>query len=123
MTKENDKKVLDDLREQSKTVEGQITDLENIHTKQTFIFDGLGTKQQTVLDDLDKEVEKLQAERESLLQEKEGLQLEVRTIKAENEQKKNHNEVLEGQIAQFQVKVDVMEDHLDKLVFENSGQF
>jgi len=123
MTKENDKKVIDDLRDQSKTVEGQITDLENIHTKQDFIFSGLGSKQQTVLDDLDKESDKLEAERKKLLQEKENLQGQVREIKAENELKKNRNEAMEGQIGQLQVKVEAMEDHLDKLVLENAGQF
>ena len=45
MTKENDKRVLEDLREQSKSVEAQITDVDNAQTKQNFIFEQLGAKQ------------------------------------------------------------------------------
>ena len=41
----------------------------------------------------------------------------------ENEERKNKNLRLEHQITQLNLKIEVMEDNLDKIVFENVEQF
>lgn len=78
MTKENDKKVIGDIKEQCKALEVNLNEIESMQTKQSFIHEGLSQKQQTVLRDLENQSEQLEKERETLQKEKEDLQVKVR---------------------------------------------
>lgn len=84
MTKENDKKITADIKEQCKALESNLNEIESMQTKQSFIHEGLSTKQQVVLDELEKQSEALEKERETLQREKEELQVKVRTAQKEN---------------------------------------
>lgn len=123
MTKENDKKITADIKEQCKALESNLNEIESMQTKQSFIHEGLSTKQQVVLDELEKQSEALEKERETLQREKEELQVKVRTAQKENQDRENKSEKLDSEVAQLQIRIDTMEDNLDKLVFENVAQF
>ena len=45
MTKENDKKITVDIKEQCKALESNLYETERMQTKQSFIHEGLSTKQ------------------------------------------------------------------------------
>lgn len=72
---------------------------------------------------MEKQSQQLEMEREKCQRDKQALQTQLREAKKLNEERKNTNQKLEGEILQLQVKIDVMEDNLDKIVFENVEQF
>ena len=123
MSKENEKRVSTDLKEQIKDKETELSEIDGIQTKQSQIYEGLTQKQQVVLDDLEKQTLELEKERTTLLSEREQLHVKVRQAKQENLEKENKNRLLEGQIKQLTVKIEAMEDNLDALVLENNSQF
>jgi hypothetical protein len=51
------------------------------------------------------------------------LQTSVQGVKKENQDKQTKNRKLDCSIRQFNVKIESMEEYLDKLVFENMTQY
>lgn len=100
-----------------------MSELENVQSKQTFIHEGLTTKQQQVLDDLEKQCQDLEDERTSLQVEKEDIQNAVRQAKKENDEKINKNRMKDSQIRQLNVKISATDKYLEQLVGENVDQF
>lgn len=123
MKEEDDRQVAADIKNQTNMYERELNDMEKVHTKQKVISKNLSDHQEEIIGRMEKQSQDLELEREQLQKEKVSLQSQVREAKKLNEEKKNANAKLEGEIIQLQVKIDVMEDNLDKIVYENVEQF
>ena len=123
MSSENDHKVVMDLRDQQATLEQQIADIKRLADSQNDTHDKLSTKQQQVLDELEKESQELDDEKKALEKKKADLQKENLTNQKENEEKKFKNKKMECSIKQFEVKTSSMDTYLKNLVNDNVGQF
>lgn len=121
--KTNDDRVAEDLTEQNLALELELQEMEEAQTKQNLINKSLNDTQQKIIDKMENQSQKLEQQREDLQKEKEALQVQVRESTKVNEVKQNENSKVEAQIQQLSRKIDVMEDNLDKIVFENVEQF
>ena len=123
MKEEDEQQVSSDIRVQTAMYEKELEDMESVQTKQKVISKNLSDHQEAVIGKMEKQSQDLELQRERYQKEKAALQAQLRDAKKQNEEKKNANAKLEGEIIQLQVKIDVMEDNLDKIVFENVEQF
>lgn len=123
MTEEDEHQVSSDIKLQTAMYEKELEEMESVQTKQKVISKNLSDHQEEVIGKMEKQSQDLELQRERCQKEKAALQAQVREAKKQNEERKNANAKLEGEIIQLQVKIDVMEDNLDKIVFENVEQF
>lgn len=123
MKEEDDRQVAQDIKNQTAMIERELGEMEKVQTKQKVISKNLSDHQEEIIGKMEKQSQDLELDREQLQKEKVTLQAQVRDAKKLNEEKKNANAKLEGEIIQLQVKIDVMEDNLDKIVYENVEQF
>lgn len=123
MKEADDQMVSSDIKNQTTMYEKELADMEKVQTKQKVISKNLSDHQEEVIGKMEKQSQDLELDREQLQKEKASLQAQVRETKKLNEERKNANAKLEGEIVQLQVKIDVMEDNLDKIVYENVEQF
>lgn len=123
MKEDDDRQVASDIKNQTTMYERELGEMEKVQTKQKVISKNLSDHQEEVIGKMEKQSQDLELDREALQKEKVALQAQVRDAKKLNEERKNTNAKLEGEIIQLQVKIDVMEDNLDKIVYENVEQF
>ena len=123
MKEQDQQHVASDVRLQTAMYERDLEEMEGVQTKQKVISKNLSDHQEQVIGKMEKQSQQLEMEREKCQRDKQALQTQLREAKKLNEERKNTNQKLEGEILQLQVKIDVMEDNLDKIVFENVEQF
>ena len=123
MGKENDLVVLADVKVQNQELQQDIKEIEEEQTRQNFIHQGLSAKQQQVLDNLENQSQLLEQEKATLEKQKMELQGSLQGVKKDNQDKQSKNRRLDCSIRQFNVKIESMEEYLDRLVFENMTQF
>ena len=120
MVRDSERLVVGDIKEQMKTGNAEISRSDAVLTKQKFVHTSLTEKQSQVISKMTARADELARERAKLRKEREDLQNEVRQAKKENQDRKNQNLHLEQQIGQLNLKINVMEDNLDKIVIENT---